>query len=286
MLNRWQAALLLCCAPWASNSPAQVAETQATRVCRSPVAQREIRIVDSGATGCRVDYVKDGATRTLWSAATDRHYCASRAEALAATLQRNHFRCEPAAATATLAPRSGVAAGEARPVPATIAALTASQIGAANQWLQQRVAALSKGQAVHTGPEARRYSVTPDFLTAADLDGDGRTDLVLGWGWASFRCDGTYLTVLINDASDAKPVYRPAEVQLPGDCGAKGWLSAVKDVQARRLLIELQQRYPGADNVQRISATLRHDGRFTFFDPAGKPGSLAAIEHSLPMTSP
>jgi hypothetical protein len=113
------------------------------------------------------------------------------------------------------------------------------------------------------------------------LDGDGRTDLVLGWSWASFRCDGAYLAVLINDASDAKPTYRPAEVELPGNCGAKGWLASVKDVNARRIYIHLQQRYPGADNVQQISATIRHDGKFTFFDPTGRAGDLVEIEKAL-----
>ena len=138
-----------------------------------------------------------------------------------------------------------------------------------------------KNQTAASEAETKRYSASPDFLAAADLDADGRTDLVLGWSWASFRCDGAYLAVLINDASDAKPEYRPAEVELPGNCGAKGWLASVKDVNARRIYIHLQQRYPGADNVQQISATIRHDGKFTFFDPTGRAGGLVEIEKAL-----
>ncbi len=133
------------------------------------------------------------------------------------------------------------------------------------------------------GPEAKRFSDKPDFLAAADVDADGRTDLVLGWGWASFRCDGTFLTVLLNDATDAQPSYRAAEAELPGNCGAKGWLASVQEAEAQRVVIRLQQRYPGSDNVQQVSASVNHDGRFTFFDPSGRPGSLVAIEKALPL---
>ena len=134
-----------------------------------------------------------------------------------------------------------------------------------------------------TGKDEHRYSGKPDFLAAADLDADGRTDLIIGWGWASYRCDGSFLSVLMNDGHDAAPVYRPAEVELPGDCGARGWLASVKEVRQRRIFIELKQRYPGVRNVQQISATVGHDGRFTFFDPAGRPARLDVIVKSIPM---
>jgi len=269
MNRKYPAALAVGSILFAPMTPAaqMVSEPFSIITCQSHTTTREIRTSRIGTGGCRVDYLKDGAARVLWSASSDPRFCAMRASALAATLTHGNFSCTQAGARTD---NSG---------------LTEAQIVAANLWLRQRVESLTKVQTVRSGPEAQRYSTKPDFLAAADLDADGNTDLVLGWSWASFRCDGTYLTVLINDASDEKPAYRPAEVQLPGDCGAKGWLSVVKDIKMRRIVIDLQQRYPGANNVQQISATLRHDGEFTFFGPGGRSGSLEAIEKALPTKS-
>lgn len=273
------------CTPMLRAAPAADSLT----VCRSAVESREIRIHRQADGGCRVDYVKDGSTRTLWSARGDPLYCDSRAAELAARLERGGLNCEVGGAGASAAAgkarneRASPAATTRRPVPTDRSELTVAQIGAANQWLQQRVRSLNARQAVSDGPEAKRFSDKPDFLAAADVDADGRTDLVLGWGWASFRCDGTFLTVLLNDATDAQPSYRAAEAELPGNCGAKGWLASVQEAEAQRVVIRLQQRYPGSDNVQQVSASVNHDGRFTFFDPSGRPGSLVAIEKALPL---
>ncbi|MFO1466998.1 MAG: hypothetical protein U1F35_11295 [Steroidobacteraceae bacterium] len=270
---------------WADASPSS------TWVCRSSGSTREIRLYDTGAQGCRVDYVKDGSTSTLWRASTDRRFCEARAKELAARLNRGIFRCELAGQPPTSAASGPAGVPDAvrstPSLPASIAQphgeLTAARIAAANTWLGQRVQADAKAQRLSSGPEARRYPTAPEFLSAADLDRDGRTDLVLGWGWASYRCDGSFLTVLFNDGDDANPRYRPAEVELPGNCGAKGWLAAVKDVQSRRIHIDLRQRYPGADNVQHITASVNHGGTFTFFGPGGAAASLSAIVNSLPL---
>ena len=271
MIEKIHAVFLVGCLSIASLVPAAttVAEPQSILLCHSPVATREIRIYHTGNGGCRVDYLKEGATRTLWSASSDHGYCQTRATALAATLARGNFTCDAT---------DHMAANDKSP-------LTETQISAANQWLRQRVESLMKNQPAQSEAETKRYSASPDFLTAADVDADGRTDLVLGWNWATFRCDGANLTVLINDGSDLKPVYRPADIELPGNCGAKGWLASVKDVKAQRIYINLQQRFPGTDNVKKISATLRHDGTFTFFGPTGSMGSLAAIEKALSLQS-
>jgi hypothetical protein len=286
-MNRiYQVGPILGCIVFAASVAAAVTGPQphSIIVCHSPVATREIRTYHTGNGGCRVDYLKDATTRTLWSASSDRGYCDSRVNALAATLARGNFSCDATGAASLDA--SPTTSGRDPPAASTDKSdLTQTQIGAANSWLQRRVDTLRKNQPVRSGPEAKQYSSKPDFLAASDLDADGKTDLVLGWSWGSFRCDGAYLTVLINDATDAQPTYRPAEVTLPGNCGAKGWASSVKDVKARRVFIDLQQRYPGANNVQHISATIRHDGTFTFFDPAGKAGTLVVIEKALPMKS-
>src|SRR6185503_583313 len=44
----------------------------------------------------RVDYVKNGATRVLWSAGSDRAYCRPRAEAFIHQLEASGFYCIPA----------------------------------------------------------------------------------------------------------------------------------------------------------------------------------------------
>lgn len=273
MKLRCTAAIIFSCMALASLAPAVSAPSapQSVIVCRSPAATREIRIYHTEDGGCRVDYQKDNAARTLWRASGDHNYCDARANALAATLARGNFQCDAPGASASTPHQPAVDRSE----------LTEAQIGAANQWLRQRVASLMKNPATVSDADVKRYSASPDFLASADLDADGRTDLIVGWSWATFHCDGANLTVLINDASDAQPAYRAAEVALPGNCGAQGWLAAVKDVKARRIYIQLQQRYPGADTFEQISATMRHGGDFTFFGPTGAPGSLAAIEKAL-----
>ena len=52
--------------------------------------------VDGGspkAHGCRVDYSKDGETKTLWSSKTDHAYCAAKAAALVTNLVNGNFSC-------------------------------------------------------------------------------------------------------------------------------------------------------------------------------------------------
>jgi hypothetical protein len=279
-MNRsFHAGFTLTCILSAQMAVAAGVEPNSVIVCRSPASIREIRTYHTGNAACHVDYFKDGATRTLWSASSDRAYCEARATALATKLARGNYKCSADGAASVDAPSQPAEPAKALAAPD----LNETQIVAANQWLQLRVESLAKSQPIRSGPEAKRYSQKPDFLAPADLDADGKTDLAIAWSWSSFRCDGSYLTVLINDGTDAKPTYRPAEVQLPSNCGAKGWLPAVKEIKDRRIYLDLQQRYPGSNNVQRISATLRHDGTFTFFGTDGRPGSLASIEKALPM---
>jgi hypothetical protein len=42
---------------------------------------------------CRVDYMKDGATKTVWSSATSRAYCVKQATALVTKLVESHYSC-------------------------------------------------------------------------------------------------------------------------------------------------------------------------------------------------
>jgi len=42
---------------------------------------------------CRVDYMKDGATKTVWSSATSHAYCVRQATALVTKLVESHYSC-------------------------------------------------------------------------------------------------------------------------------------------------------------------------------------------------
>ena len=42
---------------------------------------------------CRVDYTKDGVTKTLWSANTSHAYCVKKATAFVTKLAEDHYSC-------------------------------------------------------------------------------------------------------------------------------------------------------------------------------------------------
>lgn len=68
-------------------------------VCYSGSAKRIVRIISFVHSGrqprgaCRVDYSKDGTTKTLWSSATGLAYCAKRATSLVTRLAEAHYAC-------------------------------------------------------------------------------------------------------------------------------------------------------------------------------------------------
>jgi hypothetical protein len=67
-------------------------------VCVSSSNRRLIsiyRIDDHRARGCRVDYTRDGKTRTLWSAVHDYPYCVRKALTLVGKLSKEKFNCTP-----------------------------------------------------------------------------------------------------------------------------------------------------------------------------------------------
>ena len=67
--------------------------------CTSGASTRLVsiyRATDEGDLGsCRVDYTKDGATRTLWSASRGYAYCVKRAVELVTKLTRDNYSCAP-----------------------------------------------------------------------------------------------------------------------------------------------------------------------------------------------
>jgi hypothetical protein len=91
--------------------PAAAAQSQAqddftnsrfSFICRSSSEVREIKTYIFTAEGqgaaslrCRVDYIKGGTTRTLWSSHDSRSYCDEQAARLAAKLESGNFSCQP-----------------------------------------------------------------------------------------------------------------------------------------------------------------------------------------------
>ncbi len=76
--------------------------TSESFLCKSATEVREIKTYisnsaegDAPARGCRVDYIKNGTTQTIWSSRTNRTYCNGKASQLAAKLEASHFSCSP-----------------------------------------------------------------------------------------------------------------------------------------------------------------------------------------------
>lgn len=70
--------------------------------CTSGAVTRLISIfnlsVSAGQPGaCRVDYTKDGKTKTLWSASNDYPYCVQKALSLVTKLTESNYSCRPEA---------------------------------------------------------------------------------------------------------------------------------------------------------------------------------------------
>lgn len=100
--QRWLAGIGL----WIVHGNVQAQEewTSSTEsyLCKSSTEVREVRTYtnesaaeDPDALSCRVDYLKSGATQTLWSAHHGRAYCDDKASELVAKLTAGgQFSCE------------------------------------------------------------------------------------------------------------------------------------------------------------------------------------------------
>ncbi len=70
--------------------------TRESFICRSSTEVREIKTyVSENTLSCRVDYIKNGTTRTIWWSRTGRSYCDGKASNLAARLGAGNFSCKP-----------------------------------------------------------------------------------------------------------------------------------------------------------------------------------------------
>jgi hypothetical protein len=67
-------------------------------VCASGPAKRVVAIFHDGkrqSSGCRVDYTKDGETKTVWTSKNDYAYCVAKAVSLVTKLTEGNFSCKP-----------------------------------------------------------------------------------------------------------------------------------------------------------------------------------------------
>jgi hypothetical protein len=76
-------------------------ESQEQFICTSGSVKRVVRIINRDAAkqprGCRVDYIKDGKTKTVWSSNSDYAYCVAKAISLVTKLGQGNFSCKPEA---------------------------------------------------------------------------------------------------------------------------------------------------------------------------------------------
>jgi hypothetical protein len=96
----WVRLISIFCLVTASASSAQAQmEPHEKFVCTSGSVKRVITIFDDNgkrASGaCRVDYTKDGETKTVWTSKNDYAYCVARAVSLATKLAEGNFSCKP-----------------------------------------------------------------------------------------------------------------------------------------------------------------------------------------------
>lgn len=96
-------AVLATSALWTSGAPAQPASAdlrapaQEQFICHLPGASdRRIGIYRAdGAQRCRVDYTRDGRTRSLWSSGHQYQFCVRKALEIVKLLESVHFTCAP-----------------------------------------------------------------------------------------------------------------------------------------------------------------------------------------------
>jgi hypothetical protein len=86
----------------ASPGPRAVPQEQFTCRLAGTPDRRQIGIYrPGGAQRCRVDYTRDGKTRSLWSSGHDYQFCVRKALEIVGLLESVNFKCAPHSADAT-----------------------------------------------------------------------------------------------------------------------------------------------------------------------------------------
>jgi hypothetical protein len=101
MMRCWylpKLAACLCFGLVTANSEAQ-SQSHQDFICSQGPSKRIVSIISFSPSdrkprgACRVDYIKNGVTRTIWSSETDLSYCAKQATQLVTTLVEAHYSC-------------------------------------------------------------------------------------------------------------------------------------------------------------------------------------------------
>ena len=98
MFANWVRLIWIFCLVTASASNAQAQmESHEKFVCTSGPVKRVISIFNDKreSGGCRVDYTKDGETKTVWTSKKDYSYCVAKAVSLVTKLAEGNFSCKP-----------------------------------------------------------------------------------------------------------------------------------------------------------------------------------------------
>jgi hypothetical protein len=89
---------IFCLVAAGASAQAQM-ESHEKFVCTSGPVKRVVAIFnDNGkreSGGCRVDYTKDGETKTVWTSKNDYAYCVAKAVSLVTKLTEGNFTCKP-----------------------------------------------------------------------------------------------------------------------------------------------------------------------------------------------
>jgi hypothetical protein len=82
-------------------TPIANAQTQSHEefICTFGSDRRVVSLVKADATrepkSCRVDYTRNGETKTVWSSKTGYAYCVAKAALLVTKLAEDHYSCKP-----------------------------------------------------------------------------------------------------------------------------------------------------------------------------------------------
>lgn len=93
---------VICLATATAGSVQAQMELREQFICTSGAAKRVVTIFNRNAIngnpdsrGCRVDYTKDGETKTVWTSKNDYAYCVAKAVSLVTKLAEGNFSCKP-----------------------------------------------------------------------------------------------------------------------------------------------------------------------------------------------
>jgi hypothetical protein len=74
-------------------------QSQEQFICVFGSSQRVVSLFKTGAAhgpqACRVDYTRDGETKTVWASKTGYAYCVAKAASLVTKLAGGHYSCKP-----------------------------------------------------------------------------------------------------------------------------------------------------------------------------------------------